>query len=133
MVAKDVAATHVNRGVILDIMGQYPEAYRDFNRSIAYNPDLGDGYLNRSVALTRMKRLDEALADVQKAIALGVSEPEIGYYDRAVVYENLGRFTEAYYDYKKALELAPGYEPASEALKHFVVTRTPKKAPGDGT
>jgi len=124
--SQDVAATHVNRGVLYDLVGRYQEAFDDFNHSIRINPDIGDGYLNRGVALIRMKRLDDALADVQKGISLGVSQPEIGYYDRAVIYEQMGRIREAYYDYKRSQEALPGgYAPAEEALKHFVVTRTP--------
>ncbi len=38
----------------------------------------------------------------------------------------MGRITEAYYNYKHALDIAPGYAPASEALKHFTVIRRPK-------
>jgi tetratricopeptide (TPR) repeat protein len=131
MTAKDVAATHVNRGVLLDMFGRYDEALDDFNKSIEFNPELGDGYLNRGVSLIRLKRLDEAFANVQKGIDLGVSVPEIGYYDRAVAEEMMGRIKDAYYDYKKCLEIAPGYTPASDALKYFVVTRVPAK-PKDG-
>ncbi|HEX3754187.1 MAG TPA: hypothetical protein VHV26_03845 [Rhizomicrobium sp.] len=136
MNAKDIAATHVNRGVLLDTLARYSEALADFNKSIEFNPDLGDGYLNRGVSLIRLKRLDEAFADVQKGITLGVSVPEIGYYDRAVAEELMGRIKDAYYDYKKCLEIAPGYTPASDALKYFTVTRVPAKpktAPNGGT
>jgi tetratricopeptide (TPR) repeat protein len=124
--SQDVAATHVNRGVLYDLVGRYQDAFNDFNRSIRINPDIGDGYLNRGVALIRLKRLDEALTDVQKAISLGVSQMEIAYYDRAVIYEQMGRYRDAYYDYKRSQEALPGgYPPAEEALKHFIVTRTP--------
>ena len=96
MPSKDMAATHVNRGVLYDAVGRYSEAMDDYNKGMAIAPGLGDGYLNRGVALIRLKRLDEALADVQKGQALGVSIPEIGYYDLAVVEEQMGRIKEAY-------------------------------------
>ena len=124
--SKDVAATHVNRGVLYDMVQRYDEAFDDFNHSVRINPAIGDGYLNRGVALIRLKRLDEAMADIQKGIDLGVSQPEIGFYDRAVAYEQMGKIKEAYYDYKRSQEALPGgYAPATEALKRFVVTRTP--------
>jgi len=97
---------------------------------------LGDGYLNRGVALIRMKRYPEAFTDIQKAIAMGVTTPQIGYYDLAVAEEYLGRVTEAYYDYKRALAADPDYAPATEALTHFTVTRRPahpSDSPSDGT
>jgi tetratricopeptide (TPR) repeat protein len=126
--SKDVAATHVNRGVLYDMIHRYDAAFDDFNHSVRINPEIGDGYLNRGVALIRLKRLDEAMADIQKGIDLGVSQPEIGFYDRAVAYEQMGKIKEAYYDYKRSQEALPGgYMPATEALKRFVVTRAPSQ------
>jgi tetratricopeptide (TPR) repeat protein len=132
MGSKDIAATHVNRGVLYDLVGRNPEAFDDFNVGIRRNPELGDGYLNRGVSLIRMKRYDDAFADIQKAITLEPTEPAVAYYDLAVVEEDLGRVRDAYFDYKHALEILPGYTPASEALTHFTVTIKPK-APASGT
>jgi len=135
MPARDIAATHVNRGVLLDAVGRYDEATEDYNRSITLEPSLGDAYLNRGVAMIRLKRFDDGLADIQKGMGLGIAEQAIGYYDLAVAEEDMGCFKEAYYDYKHALTLEPGYTPASEALKHFVVTKSPAPppAPSGGT
>jgi tetratricopeptide (TPR) repeat protein len=122
MTSKDIAATHVNRGVLYDLVGRNQEAFDDFNDGIRRNPELGDGYLNRGVSQIRMKRYDDAFADIQKGIQVGVTEPAVAYYDLAVAEEDLGRVRDAYFHYKHALEILPGYTPASQALNHFVVT-----------
>ena len=126
--AENRAATLDNRGFLFDRVKDYVSAWSDFNASICVNPELGDPYLNRGVALIRLTRLDEAVVDINKGITLGVSLPQIGYYDLAVAEELMGRVTDAYHDYKRALVSDPEYAPATEALKRFKVTTTPAPA-----
>jgi tetratricopeptide (TPR) repeat protein len=123
---RDKAATHDNRGVMLDKLGRIEAAVEDFNASIRLDPTLGDPYVNMGSMLIKQHRLDEALAHINKGLDLGMSFPAVGYYDRAVAEQLMGRFKEAYYDYKKALELEPHFEQASERLKDFTVIRTPQ-------
>jgi len=123
---KDRAATHDNRGVMLDQLGQDAAALEDFNTAIQLNPALGDSYVNLGSMMIKQKRLDEALAQINKGLDLGMSFPHIGYYDRAVAEQLMGRYREAYYDYKKVLELEPDFTQASERLKDFKVIRAPK-------
>jgi len=123
--AADRAATLVNRGVIQDALKAYAAAWADYNAALRINPDLGDAYLNRGAALMRMQKSDEAIVDIKKGMALGVSLPQIGYYDLAVAEENLGLLKEAYFDYKRAVAADPAYQPALEALKFFKVEVKP--------
>ena len=125
MSARGRAATLVNRGVLYDIVGRNADAWADFNAGLAIAPDLGNAYLNRGAALIRLKLFDQAVADLQKALALGVPMPQIGYYDLAVAEQNLGLMNDAYGDYQRALAQDPNYTPASEALKGFSVVHTP--------
>jgi len=122
---KDRAATYDNRGVMLDQLGQDAAALEDFNAAIRLNPQLGDSYVNLGSMLIKQKRLDDALVQIDKGLALGMSFPHIGYYDRAVAEQLMGRYREAYYDYKKVLELEPDFTQASERLKDFTVVRKP--------
>jgi tetratricopeptide (TPR) repeat protein len=124
------AGTYVNRAVMKVALGRVADAMRDYDQALAIMPDLGDGYVDRGAALIGLKRYDEAMADINKGIALGLSFEHVGYYNRAVAEYYMGRITESYYDYKKALEIAPDFQPAADQLKNFVVTRVPaKKAP----
>ena len=125
----DKAATHDNRGVILDALGKTAEAEEDFQAAVRLKPDLGDGYVNLGSMLIKKRQYQTALDSINKGLELGVAFPHIGYYDRAVAEEMMGRFKEAYYDYKKVLELEPGYSQAVERLKDFTVTTIPAKAP----
>ena len=127
---KDRAGTFDNRGVILDMLGRTEEAAADFNMAISLDPSLGDPYVNLGAMLIKKGQHEEALAQINKGIDLGMAFSHIGYYDRAVAEQMLGRFKEAYYDYKKVLEIEPSFKMASERLKDFTVTRTPARVPG---
>ena len=127
---KDKAATHDNRGVMLDMLGRTDAAEADFKTAIDLNPELGDAHVNIGSMLIKKRRLDEALEHINKGIELGMGFPHIGYYDRALAEELSGRFQEAYHDYKKVLELEPHYTAAEERLKDFTVIRKPAPDPG---
>jgi len=126
---KDRAATHDNRGVMLDLLGRTQDAADDFNAAIALDASLGDPYVNLGAMLIKKGQHQEALEQINRGIGLGMAFPHIGYYDRAVAEQMLGRYKEAYYDYKKVLELEPNFAMASERLKDFTVTRVPAQTP----
>ena len=130
MNTKDRAATHDNRGVLLDMLGRTDKAAADFRQAMALDPSLGDPYVNLGSMLIKQKGYDDALASINKGLELGVSFPHIGYYDRAVAYQLMGKYKEAYFDYRRVLEIDPHFAQASERLKDFIVTRGPAKAPG---
>jgi tetratricopeptide (TPR) repeat protein len=127
---KDQAATHDNRGVMLDAQGRVDEAAEDFNTAIRLDPGLGDPHVNLGSMLIKKQQYEAALIHINKGLDLGMSFPHIGYYDRAIAEQQLGRFKEAYYDYKKVLELEPTYQQATERLKDFTVTTVTRKSPG---
>jgi tetratricopeptide (TPR) repeat protein len=122
---KDRAATYDNRGVMLDQLGKTAKAADDFHMAIALNENLGDPHVNLGSMLIKERRYAEALDEINKGIALGMSFAEIGYYDRAIAEELSGQYADAYHDYKKVLEIEPGYAPATERLKDFIVTTRP--------
>jgi len=124
LTAEARAATYDNCGILYDADKNYSSAWSDFNTAIRINPALGDPYLNRGVALIRLHRAEEALADIKKGMSLGASLPQIGYYDLAVAEENLGQFTQAYYNYKLSEAADPMYAPTQRALKNFAVKVT---------
>jgi tetratricopeptide (TPR) repeat protein len=129
LLTKDRAGTFDNRGVLLDQMGRTAEAADDFHMAISLEPSLGDPYVNLGAMLIKKGQHQEALEQIEKGMAVGMSFPHIGYYDRAVAEQMLGRYKEAYYDYKKVLEIEPDFHMASERLKDFVVTKVPANSP----
>ena len=82
-------------------------AAEPFDSALALQPDLGEAYMNRGAAQVGARRFSQGLADLDKAIGLGVKEPEKAYYNRALAHEKLGQWREAYFDYLKAIELNP--------------------------
>ena len=110
-------------------LGEEDKALEDFDRAIAENPGLGDGYLNRGAMLVNRKRFAEARTDIERGIALGPSMPEVGYYDLGVVEQALGLYEKAYADYRQALSLAPYFQPALHALEDFTHAPLPAGLP----
>lgn len=123
---KDRAATYDNRGIMQNSLGRLDQALASFAAAIATDESLGDAYVNRGTVLIQQKKYEDALAEINKGIGLGMAFLHIGYYNRAVAEELLGRYRDAYYDYMHVLELEPGFTAAQERLKVFRVIR-----PGD--
>jgi tetratricopeptide (TPR) repeat protein len=122
MPARDRAGTYVNRGIIKLRRQEYAEAIKDFDIAIRYEPALAETYVNRGAANIGMKNFTQSVTDLNKAIELGVQEPEKAYYNRALAYEWLDNPKAAYFDYQKAMELAPDWDLVKEQLARFTVS-----------
>lgn len=124
---RDRAATYINRGILRARIKDMDGAFADYNASIKMKPNIGEAYIDRGAAYIAIRRYKEALADLNKGIALGSSSLHLAYYDRAIVDEALGDIKGAYEDYKQALALMPNFAPAIEQLKRFKVIHKPAK------
>ena len=120
---RDRAGTYVNRGVLKLRRKEFASAEWDFNRAIQTKPDLGEAYVNRGAAMVGSRRYDAGLADLNKALELGVMEPEKAYYNRALAYEGLENLKAAYFDYQKAIEISPNWDAPRRELARFSVER----------
>ena len=120
---RDRAGTFVNRGVLKLRRKDFGGAQADFNLAVATMPELGEAYVNRGAAAVGARRFAEGLADINKAIGLGVDEPEKAYYNRALAYEGLDNLKAAYLDYQKAIELKPDWDQPKLELARFTVER----------
>lgn len=118
---RDRAGTYVNRGILKLRRLEFDSASFDFNRAAVLKPDLGEVYVNRGAAAVGQKRYKEGLDDLNKALELGVEEPEKAYYNRALAYEGLDDVKAAYFDYQKALELKPEWDMPKHELARFTV------------
>lgn len=120
---KDRAGTLVNRGVFKLRRQEYSAAQRDFDAAIRRAPAMGEALVNRGAARIGLKAPEAALADINQAIELGVSEPAKAYYNRALAHERLGDLKSAWLDYTKASELAPEWSTPRNELARFTVVR----------
>lgn len=118
---RDRAGTHVNRGIVLMNRGAFGRALFDFDRAIALQPDLAEGYINRGAALLSQNDYAAAIDAINRGLELGPAEPALAYYNRAVAHEELGEVREAYRDYRRAAELAPDWEIPRTELTRFRV------------
>ena len=123
MSPRDRGATFINRGVLKMRGRAFDEARLDFDSGVHLFPQAGEGWANRGAAFVGLRRYQEGLTDIDKALALGGKEPEKAYFNRALAYEGLNDEKSAYFDYRKALELKPGWILPQHELLRFSVTR----------
>lgn len=119
-----LAATHVNRGVLYLVQRLYGQARNDFDQAAAIEPGLGEAYVNRGAALLGLGHPAEAVADIDRGLAFSPEQPEKAYFNRAVAKERLNDLKGAYLDYLKAAELKPDWDmPKAELMRFQVVQR----------
>jgi tetratricopeptide (TPR) repeat protein len=120
---RERAGSFVNRGVLLWTMGQAGDARRDFEHALEIVPDLPEALVNRAAMKIFDGKSAEAVADLDKAIAMGVERPERAYYYRGIGREDLKNYRGAYEDYRMAQMLKPEWsEPAKELTRFQVRT-----------
>ena len=113
----DRKKTLVNRGIILNRRGDYNEALADFNAAIDIDETIAEAYLNRGNTWFLAGRLDDAMADYEKALALNVAKPWAAWYNIGLVHDARNETTQAQDAYRKALELNPDFYLAQQKLK----------------
>jgi len=118
---RDRAATFVNRGILRTRKDDAEGALADYDRGLAMDGSLGEGYVDRGAAMIALRRYDDAVADITKGISLGTNRPQIAYYDRGIADEALGNIRAAYDDYRKATEIQPDFQLALDQLSRFRV------------
>lgn len=124
MPQRDRAGTLVNRGIVYLQSNDINRAIADFDAAIRIDPSLGEGYVNRGIALLRLGGADrEAIATLSTALAHNPIRPELAYYMRGVAYELVGDPASAYADYNAALMARPGWQQAVNQLRRFNIER----------
>ena len=120
---RDLAATYVNRGILAFLKKDHAAAQADYSRALEINPELGDAYVNLGVSYLHREMAPEALAALERGVALGSARPELALYARGMAYEINHQIAAAYYDYKAAAELAPDWALPTRQLARFTVVR----------
>lgn len=119
---RDLAATYVNRGVLLMGRMRYPAALADYDRAVRLRPRLAEAHANRGAALIALGRHEEGVAEITTGLELQTEFPEKSYYNRALGRERMDDFKGAYLDYMKAAELKPDWEDPRMQLTRFTLT-----------
>ena len=116
LVPLDLAATYSNRGILHARAGDFSAALKDHNRAHNLAPELASIHINRSNTLVAVKRYEDALLDLDNAIAIADATLPVAHYNRALMFKSLGDTASARADAERAAELAP----ESEAYRHFI-------------
>ena len=116
LVPVDLAATYSNRGILHARKGDYAAALKDHNRAHSLAPEIASIHINRSNTLIAVKRYEDALRDLDNAIAIADVTLPVAHYNRALMFKTLGDTEAARADAERAAELAP----ESEAYQRFV-------------
>jgi tetratricopeptide (TPR) repeat protein len=98
-------------GVIAHQRGDYAAAVRHIDAALETKPHAAEAFNSRGNALTKMKRLDEALANFDRAIALKPAYAK-AFCNRGGVLHRLKRLDDALASYERAIALEPAYAQA---------------------
>jgi tetratricopeptide (TPR) repeat protein len=119
LVGRDRAATYVNRAVVQTNAGNLRAALRDLKRAESLRPDLGEIYASRGNVFFYQSSYEEALAEHNHGIAVGMKKLYAAHYNRGLALEQLGRFPEAKEAYRQSIALAPEFDLAKTRLSRL--------------
>ena len=119
---RDRAATYINRSVVRLRVHDWSGALGDTDLAISRVSGIGEAFVNRCAALINLGRTQEALADLNRAITIGLDKVHLAYYNRGLAREKMNDTRGAYADYRKALDLDPTFTMAADELKRFSTT-----------
>ncbi|HWR01331.1 MAG TPA: tetratricopeptide repeat protein [Chlorobaculum sp.] len=107
----DNAASHFNRGMALQALGQPEAAVAGYEKAIGLRPDHAEAWSNRGVALHDLKRCDEAVRSYDRATAIRPDYAE-AWSNRGNSLFELKALDEAVRSYERALAIRPDYAEA---------------------
>ncbi len=108
---------HASLGVILEVFDwDWKGAEQEFRRAIDMNPNHFDAHYEYGLLLSRLKRLDEAQAELEKSLEIDPLSAR-GYNFLGLIYQLKGNLKKAEEQYKKRDELDPPLPPAESAVE----------------
>lgn len=87
----------------------YKSALKYCNEALALEPDNMSAYVERGRVYFYTHRYDEAIVDLDKAIAAGVANAAVAYNARGCVYYDLKEYKKALVDLDEATRLDPNF------------------------
>jgi TolB-like protein/Tfp pilus assembly protein PilF len=119
-----LAAAHVSLGYVKALYDwDWPGAEREFKRALELSPGDADVRFAYSVTyLTPLGRLDEALAEIQRALALDPLSP-YKITGAGMIYSDRREYDRAVEQFRKAIELDPSFYHAYEELRGVETVR----------
>ncbi|MBK8097919.1 MAG: tetratricopeptide repeat protein [Planctomycetes bacterium] len=97
-----------NLGIVHERLGDNAMALANYDKAVVADPQSKSAKRNRAVALTKLRRYEDAEAELASAIALAPRDGELRYLLGNVFAEN-EQLARAVSEYTAALSLAPGF------------------------
>jgi Flp pilus assembly protein TadD len=91
--------------------GKTEAAQRGFAQLAAAHPELGGPHANLGILYRHAGKLDEAVAELEKAVQANAQQP-VYWNQLGIAYRQQGRFDKARAAYEQAIKVDPGYAPA---------------------
>jgi len=114
---KPSAEAYTYLGWIYSIKGHYEKAIENCHKAIEVNPDFGNPYNDIGAYLIQLKKYDEAISWLKKAL----KAPKYDNYcypllNLGYVFEKKGEWLKAIKYYEKSIKENPKYKPSQTAL-----------------
>ena len=111
------AKAHTYLGWAYSLQSKYEKAIEECEIAIELDPDFGNPYNDIGSYLINLKKFDEAIIWLEKAIEAADYEPRhYPYFNLGRIYEKKGDWFTAMKYYEDALNINPDYEVSKSAL-----------------
>jgi len=100
---KEAAEAYNNIGACQEALGDLESSIKSRNKSLDYDPEYSESYINLGNNLVEQKKYYEAIQHFSFAINLKGDYAE-AYYSRALLYTKIGKIQDAIFDYNSAIK-----------------------------
>lgn len=122
---RDLAATHINRGIIRVSLEEYQDALADYKEALRVVPGMPEAHISIGNLWYLAGNYQRALTEYSSALQQESRFRFAALYNRGLAQEKLGNPKSAISDYTDALKLNPGFRQASERLAQLNTAVTP--------
>ncbi|MGA3023665.1 MAG: tetratricopeptide repeat protein [Bryobacteraceae bacterium] len=107
----------------------YEKGFDAYQKAIAISPDDGALHNNYALALVKVKKIDDAQAELQKAATLDPSSAAKYYYNMGAILTNINQPEAAGAAFKKAIDTDPNYAEAQYQFAIYLSAKMPPPGP----
>jgi tetratricopeptide (TPR) repeat protein len=107
----------------------YEKGLDAYTKALAITPDDGALHNNYALGLVRVKKIDEAQAELQKAATLDPASAAKYYYNLGAVLTNINQADAAGAVFKKAIDTDPNYAEAQYQYAIYLSAKMPPPGP----
>ncbi len=103
------AYSHFCRGVLYERDKEWQKALQEFQEALKYDPKAGGIYLKCGALFLKLKKVDQAILEFQKALGASYEIPYMIHFLLGVAYHSNQQWDQAIIEYQKAIVLEPTY------------------------